>query len=114
MIVPEEEDVANLSFPANVPELEELIRPHAADLVVIDPSWRFCRRASRPTPTTACAAASNPSRIWPGGQTAPSCSFATSARRRAGAPFYRGLGSIGFVATARRACSPLAIRPTHR
>ena len=101
VIVPEEEDVANLSFPANVPELEELIRAHAADLVVIDPVVAFLssslatntdhgvRRSLKPLADLARRT---------------DCAILLVRHLRkveGGRALYRGLGSIGFVAAAR-------------
>ena len=92
--------MAGLSFPADVPELEELIRAHAADLVVIGRSWRFCRRASRRTPTTACASLKPLAAL----ARRTDCTILLVRHLRkaeGGRVLYRGLGSIGFIASAR-------------
>jgi hypothetical protein len=103
VIVLDEEDRAPMSFPTSLPELEELIRNHAADLVVIDPISAFLspevaanvdycvRRALGPL--VALAARTN-------------CTILLVRHLRKdgnGRAIYRGQGSIGFIAAARTA-----------
>jgi hypothetical protein len=101
VIVLDDEDRAPLSFPANIAELEELIRAHGADLVVIDPISAFLapeaaanvdqcvRRALGPL--AALAARTN-------------CTILLVRHLRkdeGGRAIYRGLGSMGFIAAVR-------------
>ena len=101
VIIPDEEDVSGLTFPPNVPELEELIRAHAADFVVIDPVGAFLssnlatntdhgvRRGLKPLAALARRT---------------DCTILLVRHLRkaeGGRALYRGLGSIGFIAAAR-------------
>jgi len=101
VIVPEENDAGGLTFPANVPELEEMILTHAADLVVIDPIVSFMpssiatntdhgvRRSLKPLADLARRT---------------DCAILLVRHLRkaeGGRALYRGLGSIGFIAAAR-------------
>lgn len=103
VIVLDDEDRAPMSFPANIAELEELIRTHGADLVVIDPITAFLsadvaanvdqcvRRALGPL--ASLAARTN-------------CTILLVRHLRkdeSGRAIYRGQGSIGFIAAARTA-----------
>jgi RecA-family ATPase len=112
VIVPEEEDVANLSFPANIPELEELIRAHVADLVVLDPIVAFL-------PSNLSSATDHGVRM----SLKPLADLARRTdcaillvrhlrKKEGGRALYRGLGSIGFVAAART--GPVRLSPSVR
>ena len=103
VIVPDEEDVAGLSFPTAAPDLEELIRAHAADLVVIDPIVSFL-------PSTLASSTDHGVRKC----LAPLAALAQRTdcaillvrhlrKAEGGRALYRGLGSIGFIAAARSA-----------
>jgi hypothetical protein len=99
-IVPEEDDVSGLSFPANVPELEEMIRGHAADLVVIDPIVAFLP-SSLATNTDHGARASLKPLADLARRTDCAILLVRHLRKSGGRALYRGLGSIGFIALAR-------------
>jgi AAA domain len=96
-----DEDRAPLFFPSQIPELEELIRAYSADFVVIDPIMAFlsldiaanldqCVRRGL-GPLAALAARTD-------------CVILLVRHLRKlgwGPAVHRGLGSIGFIATAR-------------
>lgn len=103
VIIPVEEDAEGLCFPANVPEMEELVCAHAADLVVIDPIAAFLpshlasatdhgvRRSLKPLAALARRT---------------DCTILLVRHLRkaeGGRALYRGLGSIGFIASVRTA-----------
>ena len=103
VIVLDDEDRSPLSLPASIPELEELILIHAADLVVIDPISAFLATEAAANvdqcvrlalgPLAALAARTN-------------CTILLVRHLRkdeSGRAIYRGLGSIGFIAAARTA-----------
>jgi hypothetical protein len=95
------DDRAPLFFPDQIPELEDLIRAHAADLVVIDPVMAFLapdvaanldqcvRRCLGPLAAVAA-------------RTDCAVVLVRHLRKSEGGPaVHRGLGSIGFIAAAR-------------
>lgn len=101
VIIPDEEDAAGLFFPANVPELEELICGSAADLVVIDPIAAFL-------PSHLASATDHGVRksLKPLAALArrTDCTILLVRHLRkaeGGRALYRGLGSIGFIAAVR-------------
>jgi hypothetical protein len=103
VIVPEAEDVGCLSFPAKVPELEEMIRAHAADLVVIDPIVAFL-------PSNLAVNTDHGVRkcLLPLADLARRADCAILLvrhlrKKEGGRALYRGLGSVGFIAAARTA-----------
>jgi hypothetical protein len=101
VIVPDEEDASGLSFPRNAPDLEELIRAHAADLVVIDPIVSFLPSAIATTTDHGVRKCLEPL----GDVTRRTdCTIILVRHLRkseGGRALYRGLGSIGFIAAAR-------------
>jgi hypothetical protein len=101
VIVPDEEDVAGLSFPANVPELEELIRAHAADLAVIDPIASFLPSTIASTTDHGVRKSLKPLAALARRTDCTILLVRHLRKLERGRALYRGLGSIGFIAAAR-------------
>jgi hypothetical protein len=101
VIVPEEEDVAHLTFPANVPELEELIRAHAADLVVIDPIVAFLSSSLATNTDHGVRKSLKPLADLARRTDCAILLVRHLRKKEGGRALYRGLGSVGFVAAAR-------------
>jgi hypothetical protein len=101
VIVVEPEGEAPLYFPARLPDLEELIRAHSADLVVIDPVMAFL-----PTEIAATLDQCVRKGLTPLARLAERTDCAILLIRHlrktaGGRAIHRGLGSIGIIAAAR-------------
>ena len=101
VIVPEEEDAAGLSFPANIAELEELICGHAADLVVIDPIVSFLPSTLASTTDHGVRKSLKPLSALARRTDCTILLVRHLRKREGGRALYRGLGSVGFIAASR-------------
>jgi hypothetical protein len=101
IILPDEEDVAGLTFPANVPELEELIRAHAADLVVIDPIVSFLPSSLATNTDHGVRRSLEPLAMMARRTDCAVLLVRHLRKTEGGRALYRGLGSIGFNGRSR-------------
>ncbi len=101
VIVPEEEDAGKLSFPASVPELEDLIREHTADLVVIDPIVAFLSSSLATNSDHGVRKSLQPLAALARRTDCTILLVRHLRKSEKGRALYRGLGSIGFIASAR-------------
>jgi hypothetical protein len=101
VIVPDEEDAGKLSFPGNIPELEELIRAHMADLVVIDPIVSFLPSTIASTTDHGVRESLKPLALLARRTDCTILLVRHLRKLERGRVLYRGIGSIGFIASVR-------------
>ncbi len=95
-------------FPAQIPELEEMIRHHAADLVVIDPLMAFLPPEVAATVDQCVRRVLGPLAAVAGRTDCAILLIRHLRKHLTGRALHRGLGSMGIIAAARSAL--LAIR----
>ena len=112
LIVLETADGTPLFFPTRLPELEEAVRAHAADLVVIDPIMAFLPPEIAATLDQCVRLGLGPLAALAGAPIARSCSSATCARPRVGGWFTAVSGALALLLRHGRDGSPARTRPT--
>lgn len=101
VIALDESDRVPLFFPESVPHLEELIRQHAADLVVIDPITAFLSPSVAANLDQCVRQALGPLAALAGRTDCAILLIRHLRKVEGGRAIHRGAGSIGFIASAR-------------